>query len=69
MPNTTAALVRSPLPFVDRHGNTVSVVAGQIYLNARPLTPVDALDLSAALARAVTDTAHNHTTPKETNHG
>lgn len=65
----TVTLTRAPLPFVDRHGNTVSVADGRIYLNARPLAAVDALDLSAALARAVTDTANHNHTRKEAAHG
>lgn len=54
--------VRVPLPYTTgRDGYTVAISGGCIYLNARPLTRTDALDLSAALARAVNDTIPNHT--------
>lgn len=46
-----------PLPFTTgRDGYTVAVSNGRIFLNARLLTRLEALDLSAALARAVNDT-------------
>ncbi|MEV2239472.1 hypothetical protein [Micromonospora sp. NPDC049891] len=49
--------VRMPLPFTTgRGGYTVAIHNGDIYLNARPLTRREALELSAALARAVNDT-------------
>ncbi|MFI7073613.1 hypothetical protein [Micromonospora sediminicola] len=48
-------LPRTPLPYTTRTGHTVTVAGGVIYLNAVPLRPVDALDLSCALARAVND--------------
>ncbi|MFJ1539341.1 hypothetical protein ACIODS_12430 [Micromonospora chalcea] len=50
--------LRRPLPYTTR---TVTVSAGVIYLNARPLTPVDAHDLSCALARAVNDVLNTST--------
>lgn len=49
-------LTRTRLPHTTRSGDTVTLTGGVIYLNARPLRPADALDLSAALARAVNDT-------------
>lgn len=69
------AAQRKPLPFTTRAGDTVTEVGGRIYLNARPISPVDALDLSAALAVAVIGAAEqhtpNHTNPdrKEVQHG
>ncbi len=48
---------RAVLPHTTAGGHTVTVHAGRIYLNARPITPTDALDVCAALGRAVTDIA------------
>ncbi|MFF0821191.1 hypothetical protein ACFYUR_12470 [Micromonospora haikouensis] len=59
-------LTRTALPFVGRRGDTVTVTAdGRINLNTRLLGSVDALELSAALARAVTEAAHLNHTPTE----
>lgn len=72
MPDLLAVLeaARKPLPFHTPAGDVVSISDGAIYLNCRPLNRVDALDLSAALARAVHETAHtDHTAPKEADHG
>ncbi|MEU8334851.1 hypothetical protein [Micromonospora tulbaghiae] len=59
--------LRRPLPYTTRTGHTVTVAGGVIYLNARPLTPVDAHDLSCALARAVNDVSNTST--REVQHG
>jgi hypothetical protein len=58
-------LTRTRLPFEGRRGDTVTASNGWVYLNGRRFNPVDALDLSAALARAVNETTLNHTTPTE----
>ncbi|MFI1194039.1 hypothetical protein ACH4T9_12390 [Micromonospora sp. NPDC020750] len=59
-------LTRTRLPFTTRRGDTVTIAAGCIHLNGRPMVPVDALELSAALARAVHENVHlNHTTLTE----
>lgn len=63
---------RPALPFIDRHGNTVSIRDGEVHVHMTTgvLSGCDALDLSAALAVAVQHIAtHNHTTLKEANHG
>ncbi len=64
-------LTRSRLPFVGRRGDTVTTADGWIYINGRRFNPVDALDLSAALAVAVQiATLTNHTpTTQEATHG
>ncbi|MEU7980514.1 hypothetical protein AB0B63_18520 [Micromonospora sp. NPDC049081] len=55
-------LTRARLPFVGRRGDTVEITAdGRIRFNTRILGAVDALELSAALARAVNDTNHTPT--------
>ncbi|MFG1846718.1 hypothetical protein [Micromonospora carbonacea] len=62
-------LTRTRLPFVGQRGDTVTVTDGWVYLNGRRFDPLDALDLSAALAVAVQITTLNHTTPQEAHHG
>ncbi|WP_328344883.1 hypothetical protein [Micromonospora sp. NBC_00421] len=59
------AVRRAVLPWRDAYGNTVAVRDGliHIYLPAPVLPPVDALDLCAALGRAVTDIAEQRTNP------
>jgi hypothetical protein len=51
---------RAVLPYTTAAGDTVAVHNNVIYLNGQPRSRTEALDLSAALARAVNDTHPNH---------
>lgn len=66
---------RPALPFTDAHGKTISHADGAVRIGDHVYSPVDALEHSAAVARAVREAAEhritnpNQTHPKEANHG
>ncbi|MFJ8687383.1 hypothetical protein [Micromonospora wenchangensis] len=50
-------LTRPALPYTTRHGLAVEQIGSAVYIDGRWCSPTDALDLSAVIARAVTQAA------------
>lgn len=58
---------RPALPFTDAHGTTISHADGVIRIGDHDYSPVDALEHSAAVARAVREAAERRiTNPNQT---
>lgn len=70
MPVDALLATRPVLPYTDAHGNTVDHHDDTVLIFGRPYSAVDALDLSAAIARAVTAAAeHRINTPTTATEG
>lgn len=54
---------RPVLPYTSRHGLSVERIGRAVYINGHHHSPVDALDYSAAIARAVHEAAEHMTAP------